>query len=54
MNDLKIGYAEENINPKLGIAIEGYYVPRFAKGILIDLKAIALAVKSGDSGKNGH
>lgn len=48
MNDLKIGYAEENINPKLGIAIEGYYVPRFAKGILSDLKAIALAVKSGD------
>ena len=48
MNDLKICYAEENINPKLGIAIEGYYVPRFAKGILSDLKAIALAVKSGD------
>lgn len=48
MNDLQIGYAEENINPKLGIAIEGYYVPRFAKGILSDLKAIALAVKSGD------
>ena len=48
MNDLKIGYAEENINPKLGIAIEGYYVPRFAKGILSDLKAIALAVKSGN------
>lgn len=48
MNDLRIGYAEENINPKLGIAIEGYYVPRFAKGFLSDLKAIALAVKSGD------
>ena len=48
MNDLKIGYAEEKINPKLGIAIEGYYVPRFAKGFLSDLKAIALAVKCGD------
>lgn len=48
MNNLEIGYAEENINPKLGIAIEGYYVPRFAKSILSDLKAIALAVKSGD------
>ena len=48
MNNLRIGYAEEKINPKLGIAIEGYYVPRFAKGFLSDLKAIALAVKSGD------
>ena len=48
MNDLNIGYAEENINPKLGVPIGGYYVPRFAKGILSDLKAIALAVKSGE------
>lgn len=47
MNNLQVGYAEENINPKLGIAIEGYYVPRFAKGILSDLKATALAIKSG-------
>ena len=46
MNNLQIGYAEENINPKLGIAIEGYYVPRFAKGILSDLKVISLAIKS--------
>lgn len=48
MNDLKIGYAETKVNPKLGIAIGGYYVPRFAKGILSDLKAIALAIKSGN------
>lgn len=47
MNNLQIGYAEEKINPKLGIAIGGYYVPRFAKGFLSDLKAIALAVKFG-------
>lgn len=47
MNNLEIGYAEEKINPKLGIAIEGYYVPRFAKGILSDLKVISLAIKSG-------
>lgn len=47
MNKLQIGYAEEKINPKLGIAIEGYYVPRFVKGILSDLKAIAVAVKCG-------
>ena len=49
MNDLRIGYAEENINPKLGIAIEGYYVPRFAKGILSDLKVISLAIKSKET-----
>ena len=48
MNDLQIGYAEETINPELGISITGYYVPRFAKGFLSDLKAIALAVKSGN------
>ncbi len=47
MNNLRIGYAEEIINPKPGIAIEGYYVPRFAKGFLSDLKAIALAIQSG-------
>lgn len=47
MNNLEIGYAEETIDPKLGIPIGGYYVPRFAKGFLSDLKAIAVAVKSG-------
>ena len=48
MNDLQAGYGETLINPELGIAIEGYYVPRFAKGFLSDLKAIALALKSGN------
>ncbi len=48
MNNLQIGYAENIVNPELGIAIGGYYVPRFAKGILSDLKTIALAVKSGN------
>ena len=49
MNNLQIGYAEEIITPKLGIAIEGYYVPRFAKGVLSDLKVISLAIKSKDA-----
>ncbi len=48
MNNLQIGYAEKIVNPEMGIAIAGYYVPRFAKGILSDLKTIALAIKSGD------
>ena len=49
MNDLKIGYAEVNINPPLGIGIEGYYVARFAKGFLDDMLASAMAVQSGDN-----
>lgn len=47
MNDLKIGFAQVNINPPLGIGIEGYYVPRFAKGFLDDLEVAALAVACG-------
>ena len=48
MNNLKIGYAQVNINPPLGIGIEGYYVPRFVKGFLDELLASAMAVQSGD------
>ena len=40
----QVGYASVNINPPLGISIEGYYVARFAKGILDDLTASALAL----------
>ena len=48
MSNFCVGYAEANINPTLGIGIEGYYVPRFAKGYLDDLLASALALKCGD------
>lgn len=48
MNNLKIGYAQVNINPQLGIGIEGYYVPRYAKGFLDDMYASALALQCGD------
>ena len=47
MEKLKIGFAKTNINPPLGIAIAGYYVPRFAKGFLDDLEVAALAVACG-------
>lgn len=47
MNELKIGYAQVNINPPLGIGINGYYIPRFAKGFLDNLTATALAVQCG-------
>ena len=49
MSDFRAGYAKVNINPMLGIAIEGYYVPRFARGILDDLEAGALALECGDT-----
>ncbi|MBE5869304.1 MAG: hypothetical protein E7293_10200 [Lachnospiraceae bacterium] len=48
MSDFKVGYARVNINPPLGIGICGYYVPRFAQGILDDLEASALALTYGD------
>ena len=48
MNSLKVGYAKVNINPRLGIGVCGYYVPRFAKGFLDDLEAHALALSCGD------
>lgn len=44
MSDFQVGYAQVNINPSLGIGVDGYYVPRFAKGILDDLEAGALAL----------
>ena len=48
MNNLKAGYARENINPPMGIPVHGYFVPRYADGILDDLEAIALALKVGE------
>ncbi len=47
MDQFKVGYAGVNINPPLGIGIEGYYVPRYAKGFLDDLTASALALECG-------
>ena len=44
MNKLRVGFATVNINPPLGIGIDGYYVPRFAKGVLDDLEVEALVL----------
>ena len=41
MNRFQVGFAAVNINPPLGIGVSGYYVPRFAKGILDDLEVSA-------------
>ncbi len=45
MNKLQVGYAQVNINAPLGIGVNGYYVPRFAKGYLDDMYASALALQ---------
>ena len=49
MSTLKAGFSTVNIDPKLGVGIYGYYVPRFAKGILDSLEINALALRSGDT-----
>ena len=47
-NQLQIGYARVNVTPPLGVNIAGYFVERIADGILDELEACAVAVRSGD------
>ena len=49
MSNFSVGYAQVNINPKLGIGISGYYISRLAKGFLDDLQASCLALSLGDT-----
>ena len=49
MCQLKVGFAKVNITPELGIHVHGYYIPRYAKGILDELEAAALALELGDT-----
>ena len=44
MNKLLTGYQKVTINPPLGIGISGYFVPRFAQGILDDICAGVLVL----------
>ena len=44
MNRLKVGYASADITPPLGVAISGYFVPRYVKGILDGLEVSALSL----------
>ncbi len=48
MNNFQAGYATVNINPPLGIAVAGYYVPRYASGFYDDLTASALSLAMGE------
>lgn len=49
MSEFKVGFSRVNINPTLGIGIQGYYKPRFARGILNDIYANAIAYELGDT-----
>ncbi|MBR5587059.1 MAG: hypothetical protein IKW02_03760 [Clostridia bacterium] len=48
MNGFEVGFSKVNINPPLGIGVAGYYIPRFAKGLLDDQEIRALAFSCGE------
>ena len=45
MNNLKVGFSRNNINPPLGCNVAGYFVKRIAKGFLDDLEVQTLAIE---------
>ena len=45
MNCLHAGFARVDATPPMGIPIKGYYVPRFAEGVLDPLQINALALR---------
>ena len=48
MNTLKAGFSRVDVTPMLGIGIAGYYVPRFADGVLDPLQINALALSCNE------
>lgn len=48
MNNLRVGFSIVNVTPPLDIGIDGYYVPRFAKGVLDELEVRTLALECQD------
>ena len=49
MNTLHAGFSRVDVTPMLGIGMAGYYVPRFADGVLDPLQINALALACGDT-----
>lgn len=49
MNRFYAGFARANVTPMMGIGLSGYFIPRYADGILDELEVNALAVAQGDS-----
>ena len=48
MNKLKVGFATVNVAPPLSIPIQGYYIPRHAKGFLDDPVVDVLVLECDD------
>lgn len=48
MGNFKVGFSSINIDGPLNIGIEGYYVPRYSKGVLDSIEAQCLALKLKD------
>lgn len=49
MNKLYAGFGRVNITPMMGIPISGYFIPRYADGVLDELEINALALACGDT-----
>ncbi len=45
---LKAGFGRVNVTPMMGISLRGYYIPRYADGVLDELEVNALALECGD------
>ena len=48
MSSLKVGFSRINVNPPLGAFVAGYFIDRFADGVLDDIEATAVALELGD------
>ncbi len=48
MNKLQAGFCRLDMTPSLGIPIRGYFLPRYAEGVLDPLEINALALSAGE------
>lgn len=49
MNTLQAGFSRVNVTPALGCSVYGYFIPRFAEGVLDELYTRTLALSCGDT-----
>ena len=49
MNTLQAGFSRVDITPMLGIGMAGYFIPRYADGVLDNLQINALALACGET-----
>ena len=48
-NNIEVGYARVNVTPPLGVNLDGYAMVRIADGVLDELEATAIALRSSDT-----